>query len=195
MPPLVYFLRHGQTDWNAEHRLQCQADTPINALGHVKAIGNGRRLAEMIDEPSGFDFVASPLERTRRTMELAREAMGLNPLAYRTDVRLMELHFGDWQGFTYQELEAGDPGSSEKRLFDKWNFLPPGPSAENYAMLLERVKPWLDEIVQPTVCVTHGGVVRVIFHMVAGLTERDAAALDVPQDKVLRLESGRLDWL
>ena len=63
MLPLVYFVRHGQTDWNAEHRLQGQADVPLNALGRAQAERNGRRLAELIADPTGFDFVASPLYR------------------------------------------------------------------------------------------------------------------------------------
>ena len=100
MLPLVYFVRHGQTDWNAEHRLQGQADIALNALGRAQATRNGRKLAELIADPADFDFVASPLGRTRETMELVRAAMGLEPHGYRTDPRLIEVHFGDWQGHT-----------------------------------------------------------------------------------------------
>ncbi|TGZ38122.1 histidine phosphatase family protein, partial [bacterium M00.F.Ca.ET.162.01.1.1] len=89
MYPLVYIARHGQTDWNVEGRLQGQADTDINALGRAQATRNGRRLAEFVDKPTYFDFVASPMRRTRETMELMRAAMGLDPLAYRTDPRLV----------------------------------------------------------------------------------------------------------
>jgi probable phosphoglycerate mutase len=194
MHPPVYFMRHGHTDWNAQYRLQGQADTDINALGREQAARNGRRLADLVGDPSGFEFVASPLRRTRQTMELVREAMGLRRDGYRTDARLMELHFGDWQGFTYEELEAREPGSTAQRLFDKWSFLPPGGQAENYALLADRVRPWLEEIVQPTVCVTHGGVIRVIFYLVARLSERHAAALDISQDQMLRMRDGTLEW-
>src|SRR5690242_2840143 len=110
MYPLVYIARHGQTEWNAEHRLQGQADTDINTLGRKQAAFNGRRLAELIGKGPDFDFVASPMRRTRETMQLMREAMGLDPLAYRTDPRLVEISFGDWQGFTFAELEARFPG-------------------------------------------------------------------------------------
>jgi broad specificity phosphatase PhoE len=102
MLPLVYFVRHGQTDWNAEHRLQGQADIDLNELGRAQAGRNGRKLAELIDQPGDFDFVASPLSRTRYTMELVRAAMGLPPGGYRTDARLVEVHFGDWQGHTFE---------------------------------------------------------------------------------------------
>lgn len=195
MSPIIYFVRHGQTDWNAEQRLQGQADTDINALGREQADRNGARLAELIVDPHAFDFVASPLRRTRETMERARKAMGLDPMTYRTDERLVEVHFGDWQGYTLAELETRMPGSSEARLHDKWDFVPPGKHAESYEMLTARLRPWLAEVTRPTVCVTHGGVVRAIFRLVAAMPKSKAAALEIPQDRVLRFEDGRLDWL
>jgi len=195
MPPLCYFVRHGQTGWNAELRLQGQADTDMSEFGRSQAVRNGRRLTELIDRPEKFDFVASPLKRTRETMELIRREMGLPASGYRTDARLMEVHFGDWQGFTYAELEQRQPGSSAARLSDKWGFVGPGEGGENYQMLLDRVKPWYDALQQPTVCVTHGGVLRILFRLVKGMPEADAADMDILQDRVLRLRDNRLEWL
>jgi len=195
MLPLVYFVRHGQTDWNAEHRLQGQADVALNALGRSQAARNGRKLAELIADPTDFDFVASPLGRTRETMELTRTAMGLPRDGYRVDPRLIEVHFGDWQGFTLAELDRTNPGSSAARALDKWNFVPPGEGAESYEMLHRRVRPWFDELARPTVCVTHGGVIRTLFRMVEGVSEDEAANLEVWQDRLLRLQGGRLGWL
>ncbi|MER8624705.1 histidine phosphatase family protein [Mesorhizobium sp. M1143] len=195
MVPLVYIVRHGQTQWNAESRLQGQADTDLNALGREQATRNGRRLAELIQNPEDFDFVASPMKRTRETMQRLRLAMQLDPDAYRTDPRLVEVHFGDWQGFTYAELDTRMPGSAKARRRNKWNFQPPGEGAESYQMLLERVKPWFDALDRQTVCVTHGGVVRTLFRMVKGVSEHEAANLEVRQDRVLRLQDGRLDCL
>ena len=195
MYPLVYIARHGQTEWNAEHRLQGQADTDINDLGREQARLNGRRLAGLIGKAEGFDFVASPMRRTRETMELMREAMGLDPSAYRTDPRLVEISFGDWQGFTFAELEERVPGSTDGRRHAKWDFQPPGEGAESYEMLLERIKPWFAELRQPTVCVTHGGVIRCFFRFVVGLSKQEAAGLDVPQDRLLRLQGRSLEWL
>ena len=193
--PLIYFVRHGETDWNAEGRLQGQADTDINAKGRRQATRNGERLAELIADAAAFDFVASPLRRTCETMQRVRGAMGLDPQAYRTDPRLMELHFGDWQGHTYLELEHSDPGSSARRSKHKWNFEPPGEPAESYQMLLERVSPFIESLRGPTVCVTHGGIIRVLFRIDQDVPERACARLNVPQDKVLRFENGALTWL
>jgi broad specificity phosphatase PhoE len=195
MLPLVYFVRHGQTDWNAEGRLQGQADTDINQRGREQADRNGQVLARLIARPEEFDFVASPMRRTRETMERVRLTMGLDPFAFRTDERLIEIHFGAWQGLTFVELEAREPGSTKVRRRDKWNFRPPGPLGESYEMLRARVTPWLESLAQPTVCVTHGGVIRAVFRVIGQMSERDAAALNVPQDRVLRLQDGLLDWL
>jgi broad specificity phosphatase PhoE len=193
MPPLCYFVRHGQTGWNAELRLQGQADTDINELGRRQAARNGRRLAELVDDASAFDFVASPLTRTRETMEIVRTHMGLPEHGYRVDSRLMEVHFGDWQGYTYAELETMRPGSTAARLSDKWGFVAPG--GESYQMLLDRVRPWFESVDRQTICVTHGGVIRTLFKLVEDRPVAEVAAMDVPQDRVLRLKDSRLEWL
>lgn len=191
----VYIVRHGQTDWNVAERLQGQADIDLNARGRREAAANGRTLAGLIADPPAFDFVASPLMRTRHTMELMREAMGLASDGYATDPRLMEMNFGDWQGYTLAELEARHPGSTRERARDKWDFRPPGEEAESYQMLLERVRPFFEELRRPSVCVTHGGVIRALFRLVAKIPRTVAGSLATPQDRVLRWQDGRLDWL
>lgn len=195
MTPLLYFVRHGQTDWNAQHRLQGQSDIDLNDVGRGQADANGVKLAGLIGDAAGFDFVASPMSRARETMERVRLGLGLDAKAYRTDAQLIEVHFGDWQGFTYPELEARDPGFAAKRKRDKWNVIPPGKGAESYQMLLERVRPWFEQLSEPTVCVAHGGVARAIFRLVSGLDGAKAARLEVPQDKILRVQDGKLEWL
>lgn len=195
MSLLAYFVRHGQTDWNAELRFQGQAEVDINARGRDQARANGRLLAARIADPAAFDFVASPMRRTRETMEIIRAEMGLPVEAYRTDPRLIEVHFGAWQGMTAPEIEKVLPGSVGARERDKWGFLPPGEGAESYVALSERVRPWLEELARPTVCVTHGGVIRALLLMKGALSRAEAESIEVPQDRVLRLENGRLDWL
>jgi len=192
---LVYIVRHGQTAWNAEGRLQGQAETDITDLGRAQADANGAKLKALIAEPDDFDFVASPMRRTRETMQRIRAAMGLDPDAYRVDRRLVEVSFGDWQGFTFLELEAMTPGATAVRSRDKWNFLPPGEGAESYQMLMERIVPVFEEFLQPTVCVTHGGVMRALVRHLTGLSMKEAARMPIPQDQVLRLQDGRLEWL
>ncbi len=193
--PLIWFSRHGETAWNAEGRVQGQFDTDLNTLGKSQADANGLKLKQLISDPSQFDFIASPLKRTRETMERIRAGMGLPPKDYLLDDRLMEVHFGDWQGYTLAEISLVSPELLEARHRDKWNFIPPGDDAESYEMLARRFAGWLETVKVPTVCVTHGGIIRSLFHLVEGIGGESAARLEVPQDKLLRLVDGRLDWV
>ncbi len=195
MKPLIYFVRHGQTDWNVELRFQGQQDVPVNDTGREQARRNGRALGRLIEEPETFDFVASPLSRTRETMEIIRAEMGLDPAAYQTDRRLIELNYGDWEGSTLEEMQRIHGPLSLARDRDKWTFVPPGQGAESYAMQAERFAPWLSETVRPTVCVTHGGIIRCVWHIVAGLAGAEAGLMDIPQDRILRLNDVELEWL
>ncbi|MHB2265423.1 histidine phosphatase family protein [Aliihoeflea sp. PC F10.4] len=195
MATISYFIRHGQTDWNATLRLQGQADTDLNALGRAQADRNGQRLGEIQPDVASFRFVASPLKRTCETMERVRLGAGLARRGYLTDPRLMELNFGDWQGYTMAEVEARSPGATARRDADKWHFLPPGSAAESYEGLTARFRPFFDEIDQPTVCVTHGGIIRALFRLKGGMDADEAAMLEIPQDRILRWDGERLEWL
>ncbi|WP_182548892.1 histidine phosphatase family protein [Phyllobacterium myrsinacearum] len=192
---IVYFSRHGETDWNVSERIQGQEDVDINARGQLQAERNGDLLKSLIGNGAGFDFVASPLRRTRDTMERIRTRMGVDPRGYRTDARLMEVNFGEWQGYMMEDIETQSPELVAARGKDKWNFVPPGPTAESYATLAKRIGSWLSEVCGPTVCVTHGGCMRTIFQMVENLDGHDAANLSITQDKILRLEKGSLTWM
>lgn len=195
---LIYMIRHGQTDWNAEGRLQGQKDIGLNDTGRAQARHNGETLRTLLaDQVEAFDFVASPLSRTRETMQIARTAIGLDPLAYRTDERLVELSFGDWEGHTLDEIRALAPERLKERSRQKWNFIPPGVDAESYEILSWRVAAFLQAVEQPTVCVSHGGVIRSVLKLVGGWNELDAARCDIHQDRVLVIERdhGRVEWL
>lgn len=194
---LIYMIRHGQTDWNAEGRLQGQKDIALNDLGRSQAARNGETLLQILgsDVPA-YHFVSSPLSRTRETMERLRAAMGLEPTGYLTDERLVELSFGDWEGHTLEEVGSVAPDRLQARVDQKWNFIPPGAAAESYEILSWRVGAWLRSLSGPTICVTHGGVVRSAFRLVANLSEHEAATMTVPQDKLLRIDlgAGTLEW-
>ncbi|WP_342359711.1 histidine phosphatase family protein [Terrarubrum flagellatum] len=190
--PRLYFIRHGETDWNAEGRLQGQRDIPLNDLGRVQAGEAGAKLKATVPLIEDCDFVASPMLRTRETMELAREAMGLNPVGYRLDERLKELTFGKWEGLTWKEVVRHDPAGAKRRSRDKWGFVPP--DGESYAMLLERVRPAIDELTRDTVMVSHGGVARALMTMLGGVPTELAANQDVWQGKVLVFGAGEWAW-
>ncbi|MCB1488478.1 MAG: histidine phosphatase family protein [Bauldia sp.] len=193
MPPTIVFLRHGETDWNVEGRLQGQRDIPLNDKGRGQAKRNGKAILAAIPDIAGYDFVASPLERSRETMEIARLAMGLDPSAYHLDDRLREITFGDWEGFTTEELRQQDPAQVAAREKDKWGFLPPG--GESYRLLSERVEDWLAGIRRPTMAVSHGGVGRVLRRYLLDLDPQAAVTMPFPQDQAMLILNGTDSWI
>lgn len=194
--PVYYLIRHGQTDYNAEGRLQGARDIPLNALGKSQAASNGKRLRAIEGfDPEAHEWVASPLLRTRQTMQLVRENAGLAPTEFRTEDRLIEVSFGDWEGFTLAEVEAENPGIIAERNAAKWEFRAPGIRGESYEMLAQRLDPFFAEISKPMVIVAHGGTIRAVFNRLGGITGNEAALIDIPQDKILRIEGTSLEWL
>ncbi len=194
--PTLYFIRHGETDWNAVGRLQGQRDIPLNDRGRAQAVHCGAVVRDLLARDhrslAQIGFVASPLSRTRETMELVRAGLGLTPGGYRTDVRLVELAFGAWEGFTYADLRKHPtaPRQLAERERDKWNFRPP--DGENYAQLLVRVRGWYESLDRDTIVVSHGGVARALFVLCKMLEPAVAPAHDVDQGVVYVLAPGRL---
>ncbi|MBG6155089.1 putative phosphoglycerate mutase [Labrenzia sp. EL_159] len=192
-PDLLIFVRHGQTEWNREGRMQGHLDIPLNGTGREQAASNGVRLRDFMKregfDPTAFDFVASPLGRTRNTMELLRDGMGLGVDGYRLEERLLELTFGEWEGFRLEDLADKEQELLLQRRADKWRFVPPG--GESYEMLADRVGDWLKSVLQPTVVVAHGGVFRVLRGWLEGLESANVPKLDVPQDKVFVWRNGQ----
>lgn len=190
----LYFIRHGETDWNKAQRYQGQTDIPLNDTGRAQAARNGGLLKEVLGtNHTAFDFVASPLLRTAETMQIARRAMDLDHDTFRRDARLKEQHFGHWEGVVWGDLKHIDPVGFAARKSDTWNWTPRG--GESYAMLIERVRPWLETVTRDTVAVSHGNISRTVRGLLLGLDHRSVPKLDVPQDKVLRIRDGRAEWL
>lgn len=194
----LWFIRHGETDFNREGRLQGQQDTPLNPKGREQASAVGRALRKLAGpEMAALDaagvFIASPFQRTRNTMELARAAMGFDPAAYALDDRLKELTFGDWEGFTWPEIEARDPAGAAARAAAKWDFTPP--HGESYAGLARRVAPWVETLRGDVFVTSHGGVARALIHLIAGVAPEKAAEVFIQQGRAILFEGGRFEWV
>lgn len=190
--PIIYFIRHSQTDWNVQLRLQGQRDIPLNETGRTQAARNGRKLGEIITQPNQFDFVASPLSRAGETMEIVRQEMGLPPQDFRTDPILKEINYGTWEGFTMDELGAKDPDAVNTRSADKWNSIVHG--GESYAMLSERALNWLQSVDRDSIVVSHGAFSRCLRGFVLELEQDEIFDLDVPQNSFFSIQRGRINW-
>lgn len=195
--PVLYFIRHGETDWNRIGRLQGQTETELNALGRRQAAAAAHNLAAVLaaDQraPADLPFHASPMVRTRETVEIIRRELGLAVSAYQADARLKELHFGAWEGRRWPEIREREPGIARARDRDRWAFTPPG--GESYATMLERVSAWLAGITLPACIIGHGGTARTLMVALAGLPTAEVAHMEIWQGKVLRLSPGAAAWL
>ncbi|MCB1519090.1 MAG: histidine phosphatase family protein [Hyphomicrobiaceae bacterium] len=192
--PTIYFIRHGETDWNAERRYQGQRDIPLNDRGRAQARRNGEALKPLLPAIAGLRFISSPLSRTRETMHIVRETLGLEIAHYDVDDRIIELHYGDWQGRLQSDLPQLDPEGWEAREADPFHWRPKG--GENYVDLSERLRSWAGSLEGACVVVSHGGVSRALRGMlVDGIVATDVPRLEVPQDRILVLSNRSLHWV
>jgi broad specificity phosphatase PhoE len=192
--PLFLFVRHGETDWNAERRLQGGLDVPLNDRGRQQAAQCGATLRDLIADrgktPTEFAFASSPLSRASETIEIVRGVLGLPAKGYVTDPRLAELSFGRWEGMTYREIGAVDRPALVVRERDKWGFRPPG--GESYADLLARVRAWHGSVNGDTIVAAHGGVARALMVLFGVRTIGDAPHGDVEQGVVFEFAPGEM---
>ena len=193
--PTIYFLRHGETEWNALGRLQGTKDVPLNARGRGQAVHAAGVLGDLFrrdgKDRAALPYVSSPLGRARQTMELARAKLKLPPADYSLDDRLREIGYGSWEGLTLAESEATDPEVYARRLADKWTVAPRG--GETYAAVQLRMLDWYESILVDTVAVAHGGTCRALMVALALETPTSAAELYIEQGAVYVFRDGRLE--
>ena len=192
--PTIYYIRHGETAWNAAGRFQGSQDIPLNDLGRTQAVAAGGILAGLLArdgrQPSALPFVASPLGRARLTMELVRETLQLPPDRYALDIRLREIGFGLWEGMTLPEMELHDAVTFASRAADKWGIA--APSGESYASVTSRMREWVDSLQGDTVAVAHGGTMRALMVALGIATPLEAAEVPIGQGVVYVFSEGRL---
>lgn len=189
--PAIYFLRHGETDWNRERRIQGQTDIPLNATGIAQAGRMAAKLRQVVPDISSFRLTASPLARARQTMAAVLEAYQLGADTAEFDDELKELHFGEVEGKQWADVHTMgiEPEVDPVRYHD---WCPQG--GESYADGRERVVKWLNTLTGPTIVVAHGGISRILRGIVLDLPKREIVQLKVPQDRFFRIEAGKLDW-
>ena len=190
--PLLYYIRHGQTDWNRDRRIQGQTDIPLNETGHEQARAIAARITQIVTDPADFEFIVSPLSRARQTMAHVLESYGLDEDTARVEPRLREVSFGEFDGKTWEQLNKygidplADPGK-----YYKWR--PTG--GESYADTAKRVSSWLADQQTPAIVVAHGGISRILRGLVLGQTGAEFVGLPVPQDRFFKLENGEIEWI
>ena len=158
-------VRHGETHYNAQRRFTGQSNIPLNVLGKLQADALLDCLAtEQLDA-----IVTSDLERTRVTAKAIARSHDL-PLVEDSDLR--ELAFGEWEGYTYDEVLARDPDRVSLWRTDPTENAPPG--GENVTQLRDRcaraIHHWQAQYPEGSVLwVTHGGLIGVLLCHVLGI--------------------------
>lgn len=194
MRPILYYIRHGETEWNVAGRLQGRHDVPLNARGRAQATHCGEVLRGLLvqqgRDPTTVDFLSSPLGRARETMELARAAMDLPADDYQIEPALSEISFGEWEGSTIAQLRDRDPQGIAAREHDKWHFIPPG--GESYEMVAARMGNWYAELPRDAVITAHGGTARGLMAWLGIAKPAAAPLIDIAQGVVYVFEGDRL---
>lgn len=193
--PEIYFIRHGETPWNAERRYQGRKDIPLNERGQAQALENGITLAAELKrhgrKPGDFEWHASPLTRTRDTMERVRRAFTepLPPVRY--DVRLMEISFGVIEGMLHSELPANMALAPGNRDASYWEFRPE--EGESYLDVEARLNEFAHTLGGPSIIVAHGGIARTLRVLIEGCPIDEAINWGPPQDVVLHFLPGMME--
>lgn len=189
----ILLVRHGETEWNLERRIQGRFDSPLTRRGVAQAEAIGRLVGNLPDAASAR-IVASPLGRATRTADIIARRLPARPEPA-IDDRLREISAGSWDGLTFGEIELLAPGIFDGEGRSEWYFRAPG--GETYEGFAGRIAEWLSEIgsIPLMIAVTHGVVSRVLRGLYANLPREVALSLPVPQDKVFRLSGGAIKEL
>jgi probable phosphoglycerate mutase len=192
--PEIYFIRHGQTQWNAERRYQGQRDIPLNELGRRQADANGPLLRDLLErdgrDPAEFQWLASPLGRAVETMERVRAAFTGNLPPVRIEDRLKEISFGALEGKLLDELVKEMVIAPGLRTADYWHYRPE--DGESYDDLAVRIHSMHADIAGPSIIVAHGGIARVLRYLVERAPLDEIVNWPPPQDAVMHFNKGSM---
>lgn len=176
-------IRHGETAWNAQQRIQGQLDIPLSALGVAQARAAAASLAA---EP--FDAIySSDLVRAGHTAESIAHVLH-QPISWRHELR--ERHYGVFQGLTYAEARRQHPEEFASFESREPEFVIPG--GESLGQFSARVGACLDEIVEchrggQVLIATHGGVLDIAYRRASG------RSLTAPRD--FEIPNAALNWI
>ncbi len=165
-----YIVRHGETTWNAERRVQGHTDVPLHDGGREQAALTGRRLAD-----TRFAAVySSDLGRARETAEIIVAASNTGPYEIVFDERLREVSFGTLEGKTWTEMDGIDGVREAVQSEGSLDFAPPG--GESYRQLLERLGGFAEMVKgrhanDDVLVVGHGAAFRALVVRLLGLPD------------------------
>ncbi|MFK7937946.1 MAG: histidine phosphatase family protein [Roseovarius sp.] len=180
--PKIWFLRHGETYWNAEKRIQGQLESELTPRGIEDAERQARLMPPILAQnPPCF---VSNLGRAQQTARIA-----LKGAQFETDNRLAEAHAGDWQGLLHMDVRRANPDvlSMDTTALDLFTRAPNGETAVQFQT---RIEGFMAELTQPAVVVAHGLLGQVMRGLICGLAWDEMGHLPNEQGCVYVLENG-----
>jgi len=186
----ICLVRHGETAWNAEGRVQGQTDVPLNELGHAQA----RAVAQALAGERFAALYTSDLTRVRQTARPAAERLGLVPCA---ESRLRERHYGMFETLTYREAKERFPADYARfRERDPDFDFAGGESLSAFnARALACVAAIAARHAGAAVLVfTHGGVLEMVYRRAAGMPLSSARDFEIPNAALNWVEIGAEHW-
>lgn len=187
--PRIVLLRHGETQWNRKSRYQGQHDSPLGLTGIQQIRAVAHTVRPHLGNLEDYHLWSSPLPRTRQSISILSEELGLSYDDVSFDDRLMERSYGRWEGLTIDEIATTYPQDVEAQQADRWNFAIPG--GESFAQVALRLQDWLDTLPtdKPVIVMAHGGSGRVLRGLCIGLTPQQIFASDEPQTTAFLIEN------
>ncbi|MDP1600797.1 histidine phosphatase family protein [Phenylobacterium sp.] len=187
---MIYLLRHGQTNYNHEGRMQGQLESQLTDLGMAQAQAMADLLKAEITDTAGWRLLASPLKRTRQSAAIVGATLGLE---VEIEPALIEVGCGAWEDRLYADLAKEHPGAFAGR---DWFFQ--APEGERFEDVDGRVRPWLAaQAPEPRklIAVAHGVSGSLLRGAYLGLSHEETLAQDMPQDAIFRLAEGAVQRL
>ncbi|MCL1035587.1 histidine phosphatase family protein [Shewanella submarina] len=190
----LYILRHGQTRFNAEGKLQGHCNSPLTELGESQARALGTALARALTQDGcpvdEWQLIASPLGRAVQTAQLVCEGLGLDNSAIHTDERVMEARLGDWEQQEIATIMAAHP-----ELDGRGDWYLQAPNAESLVQIRSRLQNWLQDPATPdkVILVSHGLTGVVLRGMLQHLDDDALWQQDKPQDAFYHFREGQLN--
>jgi probable phosphoglycerate mutase len=190
---VIYLLRHGQTEFNTERRIQGRCDSPLTEFGKEQAKAMGAKLRALLDGSAEFELVSSPQPRALISAELVAAAAGLDSRIV-TDERLQEVGCGSWEKHRFATLAQRDPliGEAPNFLAAWARYCRDGEGLEAASDRLASFLRWADG--RSLVVVSHGCAGSILRALYVGA---DRAAMleshSAPQDRFHRLHEGTVE--
>lgn len=183
--PRLLLLRHGETQWNREHRLQGRQNSELTPKGRLHAAAQAEILKDLVGV-TRFQAVTSPLGRARQTAEIALAPLGL---VATIEPRVQEISAGTWEGKTYAEV-TGHETASDLPTADLMRLFLNAPEGEGYTNLRARCRDFLTNLQEPTIVVTHWIALATLRGLLRGLSQEAVCELDRQQGVVFEITNG-----